>query len=243
MNSRLVLSALLLTSTSAFAADLAPQPAEPVAPVYVPYVWTGFYAGAHIGVVGGDAKVLNLFLNTTNKYNDTNFIGGLHAGYNYEFDGGFVLGLEGDIDYTGLSKTRGGNVAFANGSTASFSDKFQSEWQGSINARLGYAFDRFLPYVTGGVAFANTKYQINGVDSAFGAFGGSKSETRTGWTVGAGLEYALTDEWLLRAELRYTNFGNNSFAFGGPGAIHGKVRFRELAGTVGVSYKFNSPWF
>jgi outer membrane immunogenic protein len=243
MKSRIALTVLLLTSTSAFAADLAPQPVEPVAPVYVPYVWTGFYAGGHIGVVGSDSKVDNLFFHTSNSYNDTAFIGGLHAGYNYEFEGGFVLGLEGDVDYTGLSKSRGGNILFADGSSASFSDKVESDWQGSIRARLGYAFDRFLPYVTGGVAFANNKYELSGVDSVIGAFGGSSRETRTGWTIGGGLEYALTDNWLLRAEVRYSDFGSNTFVFGGPLGINGKVRFHEVAGTVGVSYKFNSPWF
>jgi outer membrane immunogenic protein len=239
MKLRLALTVLLLTSTSAFAADLAPQPVEPVAPVYVPYVWTGFYAGGHIGVVGGDDKVDNLFFRSSNSFNDTNFLGGLHAGYNYEFEGGFVLGLEGDVDYTGLSKSRGGNILLANGQTASFSEKVESDWQGSIRARLGYAFDRFLPYIAGGVAFANNKYELEGVSSGIGAFNGSTRETRTGWTLGGGAEYAFTDNWLLRGEVMYSDFGSNNFSFAGTG-ISGKVRFHEVAGTVGVSYKFNS---
>jgi outer membrane immunogenic protein len=237
MKIRLAIAALLLTSTTAFAADLAPQPAEPEAPVYVPYNWTGFYAGIHLGVVGtGDAKATNLVTGASAKFNNTDFIGGAHAGYNYEFPQGFVIGLEGDIDYVNLSKT--GNFS---GATFTESDKFKTDWQGSIRARAGYAFDRILPYVTGGVAFGDEKLTVSGVDTVTGAFGGSKSTTRTGWTVGGGVEYAMTDNILLRAEVRYSDFGKKTYQFAGTDPI--KVRFSDWSATVGLSYKFNSDWF
>jgi len=237
MKIRLAIAAFLLTSTTAFAADLAPQPAEPEAPVYVPYNWTGFYAGVHLGVVGaGDIKATNQVTGASVKFNDTNFIGGGHLGYNYEFPQGFVIGLEGDFDYTGLSKTQ--NFA---GPTFTESDKFKSDWQASIRARAGYAFDRVMPYVTGGVAFANEKFTVSGFNTVTGSFGGSKSDTRTGWTVGGGVEYAMTDNILLRAEVRYSDFGKKTYQFVGFNPV--KVRFNEWSAIVGVSYKFNSEWF
>jgi outer membrane immunogenic protein len=237
MKIRLAIAAFLLTSTTAFAADLAPQPAEPEAPVYVPYNWTGFYAGLHAGVVGaGDIKATDLVTGASAKFNDTDFIGGAHAGYNYEFPQGFVIGLEGDIDYVNLSKTQN-----FSGATFTESDKFKTDWQGSIRARAGYAFDRILPYVTGGVAFGDEKFTVSGFDTVTGAFGGSKSTTRTGWTVGGGVEYAMTDNILLRAEVRYSDFGKKTYQFAGTDPF--KVRFNEWSATVGVSYKFNSDWF
>jgi outer membrane immunogenic protein len=239
MKSRLLLAAALLAAGSipVMAADLAPQPVEPVAPVYVPYSWTGFYIGLHAGVVGSDSKATNLLSGFAAKFDDTGFIGGAHAGYNYQFPQGFVIGLEGDIDYTSLSKTQ----TFA-GPTFSESDRFKSDWQGSIRARAGYAFDRVLPYITGGVAFANQKFTVSGFDTVLGPYGGSNSTTRTGWTLGAGVEYAMTDNILIRLEGRYSDFGKKNYQFAGSAPI--KVRFHEWAGTLGVSYKFSSAdWF
>jgi outer membrane immunogenic protein len=231
MKLHLALAAFLLTFTPALAADLAPQPAEPAAPVYVAYSWTGFYLGLHAGVVGSNVKATNQLTGASAGLDDTGFIGGAHAGYNYQFDYGFVLGLEGDIDYTSLSKSR----SFA-GPTFTESDKFKSDWQGSIRARAGYAFDRFLPYVTGGVAFANENFRASGFDTVLGPYGGSSSTTRTGWTVGGGVEYAYDENWLIRAEIRYSDLGKKSFSFTNSAPI--KLRFNEVSGTVGVSYKF-----
>jgi outer membrane immunogenic protein len=219
-------SIFALGVTSAVAADLAPQPVEPVVPVVLPYSWTGFYVGAHAGAVFSNSSA-NVGGFNFNSLDDTGFIGGAHAGYNYQFDGGFVVGLEGDIDYTSLDKDT--NTVFLGGPIRA---NIKSEWQASIRARLGYAFDRFLPYVTGGVAFGDEKFTA--VQTVpFGRF--SNSDTRTGWTVGAGLEYAMTDNWLVRGEVRYTDFGHNSF--NGAGAL-GRVKFNEVSTTLGVSYKF-----
>ena len=222
MKMRLALAALLLTSTSALAADLAPQPVEPAAPVVAPvYSWTGFYAGAHVGALFPDAKVTDPSVGYSQKFDDVGFIGGLHAGYNEQFNGGFVIGLEGDIDYTSLSQTK---------DLVGGTDKFESDWQGSIRARAGYAFDNILPYVTGGVAFADEKF------SSTGALGSvSQSKTVTGWTAGGGVEYAIDPNWIVRGEVRYTDFGKQNFSGLGPTA---KVRFNEVSTTLGVSYKF-----
>jgi outer membrane immunogenic protein len=218
MKMRLALAALLLTSTSAFAADLAPQPVEPAAPVVITPVfsWTGFYAGVHAGALIGEGKL------DSAKFSGAGFIGGVHAGYNYQFDGGFVVGLETDIDYSSFdkSKTVTNDVITANA-------KFKNEWDGSTRARLGYAIDNFLPYITGGVAYGNEKISINGV--------GSNSDTRVGWTAGAGVEYAIDQNWLVRGEVRYVDLGSKSISIAGD---RSKLKFDGTDLNIGVSYKF-----
>jgi outer membrane immunogenic protein len=223
MKMRFALAALLLTSTSAFAADLAPRAVEPAAPIVAPvYNWTGFYAGLHAGAVFGNAKVTAPGFIGSETFRNTGFIGGVHAGYNQQFDGGFVLGAEGDFDYTSLSKSKN----YIGGS-----DKFESEWQGSIRARAGYAIDNLLPYVTAGVAFGDEK--LKATDAVLGSY--SSSKTVAGWTAGAGLEYAIDPNWIVRGEVRYTDFGKQNFNFAGERL---KVRFDEVTTQLGVSYKF-----
>ncbi|MDQ0392522.1 outer membrane protein [Labrys monachus] len=227
MKIRLALAALLLTSTSAFAADLAPQSVEPAAPIAAPvFSWTGFYAGVHAGAVFGDAKSTDSEFGIRAKFNNTGFIGGAHAGYNEEFDNNVVIGLEGDIDYTSLSKTTSQTVDGTFGSA-----KFKSDWQGSVRARAGYAFDQILPYVTGGVAFADEKLSVE----IPGTGSDSSSKTRVGWTAGAGVEYAIDQNWIVRGEVRYTDFGKQNMTLLGDRV---KTRFNETTTELGVSYKF-----
>jgi outer membrane immunogenic protein len=218
MKMRLALAALLLTSTSAFAADLAPQSVEPAAPVAVApvYNWTGFYAGLHAGALIGQGKL------DAAKFSGAGFIGGVHAGYNAQFDGGFVVGLETDLDYSSFSK----NKTVTDGDVVTRA-KFKNEWDGSTRARVGYAFDNILPYLTGGVAYGDQKVSVAGV--------GSNSDTRVGWTAGAGVEYAIDQNWIVRGEARYIDLGDKTVSLGG---TRHKVKFDGTNLNLGVSYKF-----
>ena len=118
--------------------------------------------------------------------------------------------------------------------------------QGSVRARAGYAFDRLLPYVTGGVAFGSfyTDAQLFGTDldgvTNFAA-SGTNSATRVGWTLGAGLEYAINNHWSARGEYRYTDFGHLAISTD-PSAIDAVFAVdRQLDQhqvQVGFSYKF-----
>ncbi|WP_448950785.1 outer membrane protein [Labrys neptuniae] len=217
MRIQIALCSLLLSGTSAFAADLAPTPVEPAVPVTL-YNWTGLYVGLHAGAAIGQGKV------DSAKFDGAGFLGGVHAGYNYEFNGGWVIGLETDFDYSSFSKSK--TVVDATGTP--FRAKFKNEWQGSTRARFGYAFDRFLPYVTGGVAYGNEKISVAGV--------GSKTETRVGWTAGAGLEYAIDNNWSVRGEVRYVDLGRKNVTIAG---TRHKARFNSTNITLGVSYKFD----
>jgi outer membrane immunogenic protein len=139
-----------------------------------------------------------------------------------------VLGLEADIEASGVR----GSFNFPNGDGSSF----RSNWQGSVRARLGYAADRALFYVTGGLAFADMRhsYYTAAVIESF-------SQTRTGWTLGAGVEYAFTPNWTARVEYRYSDFGRSNYAsaVAFPGFSY-QQRPQEHAVRVGVSYLFST---
>ena len=98
----------------------------------------------------------------------------------------------------------------------------------AIRGRVGYAFDRFLPYVADDFAFG----QVEASASTGGATFYSKTATATGWTIGAGAEYAFSDDWTARLEYRYTDFGRTSV-----GEIRiGDVSMHDI--RCGISYKF-----
>ena len=259
--------AIALTGSAALAADL-PSRAPP--PVYLPpapiFTWTGIYVGGQVGYAwtSGNFNV-NGFDPITGAVIVSNFgqqpngvIGGAHVGYRYQIpqwnwftSSGIVLGLEGSVDGTSLT---------ANGAGAS--DVFfitahsKNDIQGSIRGQIGIAWDRALIYATGGVAFGGFNTDISafgsvpaGLPNAGQFFAGSTSisTTRTGWTVGGGIEYAITNNWFVRAEYRYTDFGTiNEALFSGqlntlfPGASF--VGDRKIHGNqvqVGFDYKFD----
>ncbi len=230
-------AAAAVLSSGAFAADLPVRgPAVAPAPIFVGMNWTGFYIGAQIGYSWGEsthdfrdlAGVIFPFSSNRNTSPD-GFFGGLHAGYNHQI-GSLVLGIEGDIEATGAR----GSFTFANG------DRYRtsSDWQGSLRARVGVAFNRALLYVTGGVAFA----EVNDSVLNFGANTTVRSShTAAGWTIGGGLEYAITNNWTARAEYRYRDLGNHRYNTAP--AFDGSLQYdyKDHSVRVGLSYLFGGP--
>ncbi|HEY4847034.1 MAG TPA: outer membrane protein [Methylocella sp.] len=226
---------------SAFAADL-PYRGPP--PAYLPpppiFTWSGLYVGGQIGYAWGNDPINMSVLGIPTDFFDDRprgVIGGAHVGYNLQI-AQWVVGLEGSVDGSSLKGT-----ATAAGGLAL--DTF-ADVQGSIRARAGIAFDRVLIYATGGAAFAgitNHYFDTLGAVTGFPGTTESISKTRAGWTVGGGLEYAVTNNWSIRAEYRYSDFGRyNDFPF--PFATLTTVVFQhhltENQVQAGVSYKFNS---
>ena len=230
--------ALLGLATGALAADLpsrraAPAPIIAAVPVFT---WTGFYVGAQIGY-GWNANDNDIVLPTgfvvqSGDFGDSGdgFLAGVHAGYNYQI-GSFVVGLEGDIegvfgdDDDDLVIVGPGGVVFTNYGFAGNA----LDWQGSIRARAGFAFDRALIYATGGFAFA-------GVSDGFGTLG--NDDTLTGWTLGAGIEYAFTNNLTTRLEYRYTNYDGGDNFFNNVALGSNDLEFHTI--RAGLSYKFSS---
>ncbi len=182
-----------LLTCAAQAADFGSRPLPPPrsAPVLVPFfTWNGFYAGINAGYGFGSSKWTDIVtgVSTGNFDVDGALVGGT-AGYNLQL-GGWVLGIEGDIGWN-----------FGKGSTTAAcgtSCETASDWLGTLRGRLGYALDRFLPYVTGGASFGN----IEGTAS-----GGTFGKTAVGWTAGGGLEYAFLSNWSAKLEYLYVDLG------------------------------------
>lgn len=225
-------SAAVALAQAAVAADLTDQLSSPPQP---PFSWTGIYLGGHVGYawardnsflsvyppVGGTQIGTNLAAFETNPHG---VIGGAHIGYNYQL-GFVVLGLEGDVDGSNLSRTVQ-PLDFISSTTNSYI-------HGSIRGRIGLVFDRILLYATGGGAYAGIRNIYNVLGS-----GNSFSTTRSGWTIGSGLEYSVNTNWSARAEYRYTDFGNFS---DGPIVfpdIFERHHWTEQQIRVGFSYKF-----
>ena len=229
----LATAAIGALTVAASAADLPGRSAAVApAPMFTVLNWTGFYVGAQIGYaserVTGTNATAALLLPDPGTTTPAGVVGGLHAGYNYQ-TGALVLGIEGDIEATGLSKS-----TLTSSLTRFHTAK--ADWQGSIRGRVGYAFDRALIYATGGVAFQELKESIGNVGAApYHSF----SNQRAGWTLGGGLEYAVTNNWSVRAEYRYTDFGKSTNI---GGINSGNIsNARENAFRLGLSYKFGGP--
>jgi outer membrane immunogenic protein len=216
---------LALSAAPAFAADAVVSETTPLAV----YDWSGLYVGLQGGYLKGEAS--HSFSNgaPSDDSDPDGFIGGVHAGYNWQ-SGTFVYGVEGDFE--------GGDVKGSYDHPAGGSSVGTSElnWQGSVRARLGYAFDNALVYVTGGWAIAD--FDFGGGPSPLPASGGY-SDTLNGWTVGVGGEWAFDRNWTARLEYRYTDFGQASgnLAPGFPG-VEMPVDVRTHAVRIGFSYKF-----
>jgi len=226
----LAATALVTITGTAFAADL---PSRKAPPVYAPpppiFTWTGVYIGGQIGYAWGrNNTVLPLTAATTvvARSNPEGVVGGAHVGYNYQVQQ-FVFGLEGDVEGTSFSKSV---LAVPPGTTIGT----RIPVQGSVRGRIGYAFDRTLFYATGGVAFASIQNSFaGGITPYF-----SNSNGRVGWTVGGGVEYAVTNNWSVRGEYRYSDFGHNSTFITGT-AFTPRSHVTEHAVRVGFSYKFD----
>jgi len=226
-------------AVAAQAADL-PTRKEAPAPVFVPppFTWTGFYVGVNAGGVWGSgsrsatliAPGENVFL--SNYFpggignNQSGFIGGGQAGYNWQ-SGAAVFGVETDFDGTTLSKTFNytstpfGSVVNGVlvptpliGDTLSVHAQANLGWLGTTRGRIGFVAtpdNRLLFYATGGVAYAGGSTSFNVYDATNGLYwSGNPSSSRVGWTLGAGVEYAITNNITLKGEYLYVNLGSTN---------------------------------
>ncbi|PZQ18050.1 MAG: hypothetical protein DI565_04890 [Ancylobacter novellus] len=199
-------AAVALGAVPAFAADLPAYEPAPAVHAPVPsFSWTGGYLGLQAGYGWGDTNY--------GAVKPKGFVGGAYAGYNVQLDNSpLVLGVDTDFNFSDEKDSPG-------------SVKFRQRWDGATRARVGYAFDRFLVYGAGGLAYADTKVT---------APAGSRSKTNLGWTVGGGVEYALTDNLTTRVDYRYVDYGKDAYNIGPVG----KASSTENRVMAGVAYKF-----
>ncbi|WP_284180273.1 outer membrane protein [Rhabdaerophilum sp. SD176] len=205
--------------TSAQAADLATRKSPPPAalPVMAQYNWTGFYAGIQGGGgFGGNSRHTNGAVRS-GQIELSGGLVGVTLGYNHQF-GNFVAGIEGDYAWSSLNGSSGTNCAAPGCKTdiRSF---------GTLRGRLGYSFDRIMPYVTGGLAIADIKHSA-------GAFSGS--DFRAGWAIGGGVEAALTRNISVKGEYLYYDFARQTYNSAGNLGANANGHILR----AGVNYKF-----
>ena len=196
--------------------------APPSGVMPVSYDWTGFYIGGHVGYGWAQKNWTDSFGLFDISHTANGFLGGLQGGYNYQI-GQFVLGIEANSSWSGMS-----------GSTNTLGANFNTnvDWTGTLTGRLGMAFDRWLVYGKGGVAWAHDRYTTN----FYTLPGGEITDNRMGWVVGAGVEYAFAPQWSAKLEYNYMDFGTRSVSFA-PGF---STDIDQTVQTVkfGVNYKF-----
>jgi outer membrane immunogenic protein len=194
--------------SGASAADL---PRKTVAPVYVQpvpiFTWTGFYVGINGGYIfeGGKSQVTGFGSSGGLKTMGDGFTVGGTLGYNYQINN-FVVGLETDLNYVDLGKRVTTNFGAFSGTVSQ-----DMSYLGTVRGRLGVAFDRVLIYGTGGLAYGNQEARTN-ITGLGGSFAGSKDSTRFGYTLGAGVEYAISNNWSVKAEYLYYDLGKVNYA-------------------------------
>lgn len=204
-------AAALFASAAAQAADvIMEEPPAPVAMETLPVAsWAGAYAGA-VASYGFNGKASGLI---GPDVDTEGFAGSGFAGYNWQTNN-FVYGVEGDVGYSGMDGTDGGN-------------KVEGGLNGSIRARLGVAAtDRVLIYGTAGGAAERTE-----VSNVLG----DDDKTLLGYTVGAGVDAKLTDQVFGRVEYRYTDYGSDTFNTGG---VAQEVDTKDHKVSVGLGVKF-----
>jgi outer membrane immunogenic protein len=209
-------------ATPSIAADIvAPRPIYK-GPAYVApvFTWSGFYVGLNAGYGFGTSSWSGGGLGTGGFSTNGWLIGGT-LGYNLQ-TGNWVWGLETDLDWSGIKTdgncSRGSNCEVKN------------DWLGTTRLRLGLAMDRWMPYLTGGAAYGGVKADVNGNPGS--------SDTRFGWTVGGGVEYAFASPWTAKLEYLFVDLGNFDCGSRCGGGQPDNVNFHSHIVRAGLNYRF-----
>ena len=253
------LFALAVTGT-AFAADLPARP-RAVAPSAPALTWTGFYIGGNVGyswgrvdndvTVAGLPPVLlgiptaSLAAGDRDRQDVDGVIGGFQSGYNWQV-GMWVFGIETDLQASGQKGDRTYcNLGGTTCAVASFDASHKLSWFGTARSRIGYLVTpTTLIYGTGGAAYGEFKshYTFNLAGVPFANF--NFEDLKAGWTAGAGLEFAFSNNWSAKVEYLYLDFGRSETSVAALG-VSAAVR-RELTdhiARVGINYRFGSGGF
>ena len=221
---------IVLMATPAVAADLAKAPPPRPAPVAPVINWTGFYVGGNLGGVVENASGTSNFTDTTpnppnpqsNSFTNTSFLGGVQAGYNWQFAPLWVAGIEADWDWTNTGynfcrQTSVSSVACSDNGFGFETINSKTDWLATLRGRLGVTWGNWLFYGTGGAAWGriNTTLSLNCTalgcgESSIAAVSASSSAgtTAAGWVAGLGAEWMFAGNWSVRAEWLHVDLGS-----------------------------------
>nr|WP_320167297.1 outer membrane beta-barrel protein [uncultured Methylophaga sp.] len=229
--------------------------------------WSGGYIGGSLGALHGkssyDASTKDSFPGSYFTNPDAAQIGdeanksssqsrlsaGIFGGYGQQYDK-LYIGVEAGINSLSVDDSSTSGDAYTSLPSARFTNKIsiKADWQATLRARLGWTNKRWLTYVSGGIAAS--KIRVAGAysdDSANSAYGyNSEQETKLGWTLGVGSEYALSDNWTIRGEYLYTDYGDvdtkstvrNSGFPNLSNELKSAVELKTHIVSVGISYRF-----
>jgi outer membrane immunogenic protein len=247
------------------AADLPVSPFFRSSPVVIGYNWQGYYVGANIGWSRASSDISwspdptgFLFINpqgaelsdvgpisavSKNTLTSNGAAGGIQTGYNWQW-GNVVAGLEGDVTF--MRNNANVTLGLPPPATAPgvLSESARLDWLVTVRPRLGYAWDNWLFYVTGGWAMGKVVFSDLLTTSASVVVGTTMSRELGGWTVGAGVEYGLVSGWSLKAEYLYTDLGSAAVLMGpAPGIVSGTTvgtnhTMTDQIARIGFNFRF-----
>ena len=257
----LILGVAGINIDSAKAGDAAPS-------------WSGFYAGANIGYGWGSGDVgvlpvapavippdfpdIQQFIDalrasgsfpTSLSPSEHGFTGGGQVGYNWELPSNWVVGIEADLQASGMkdSDTQGRTPQFFDETSTTVSKKV--EWFGTVRGRAGYLVNPdWLIFATGGIAYGKTNLGFSVTDVTSGCIANATictdqndSGVHFGWTAGAGVEAMLASNWSVKAEYLYVDLGERSFNATTNTPVEFKVsaKYHEQIMRIGLNYHFN----
>jgi len=215
-------------------------------------LWSGFYAGVNVGMISDhssqgaylptNAPLTNYCwtndCNYRNSQTATGILGGLQIGYNFQ-SGNIVYGVEADFGLSSARKTMTGTYVGGVAFLGPWTSKTGVDALGTARLRLGYAFDRALIYATGGLAYAKMENSFQ----AGPTFSSDTTRWRTGYALGGGVEYALNQNWSVKAEGLFYDLGRKDHVSTDPTVNFSAVAISEhMTGVVarlGVNYLFH----
>lgn len=214
--------------------------------------WNGAYIGLHGGYRWSDASfstpayVLNNPIDVDpsvgarrESYDLGSPIAGIHIGYNLALGGPWLVGLESDFT-VGNGEDHKLRTITIDGIAYELNSRAELNWQGTIRARFGITSGPWLFYGTAGVAFADFDWSESFSRAGSFSISASKSEILTGWAIGAGVEHALTSQWIIRAEYLYEDFGTVTLPLAAalPAGTNGRMDIEAHKARIGISFKF-----
>lgn len=225
--------ALGLFVQAASAADLpykAPPLSAPAPFTAAPFSWTGLYVGVQGGVAWGRSHHTSSGggIPQTPDFDVNGGLFGATLGYNLQ-SGAIVYGVEGDLSWSNLK----GSITSASTAGCAATCNTELDWFGTARGRLGVSWGKLLPFVTGGVAFGRVEAGDNFLPV-------SDKNTKTGWTLGGGVEAALMPNWSAKLEYLYVDFGSNAVNYGTlPTWSPTDASLKMNVIRAGLNYKFN----
>lgn len=231
---------IALSATTASAADLALK-----APAATPvkFTWSGCYVGGHVGGAVSDDHTTNN-LGVSVDFSSSGFVGGGQVGCDYQFASNWVIGAEGRAAWSSLESGRSGSTRFAGLGGLVVPSRFsiKNDFLASATARLGYVVGgSWLLYARGGAAWTHEKVDDSFIGPVVGFLTDpSAASYRTGWTAGAGAEWAFAPHWSANVEYNYYDFGTKGMVLTSPVNSVNVAALKDTihATTIGVNYHF-----